>query len=299
MKNQNIILQKLHHCEVSDSFVHPNMKLSNGKNGNGESRLFISCSEKICKEIEKKQYITITFDTDYINKLKPFVSQDSNFRKKNDDRIEKWEKNIKDINNKKILIEIQNGRQDVRRNYIGQRPHRRKKYKTDAEKKNIIKWDTFRKCLVPTKSTLEFIINNDELIVRVLYNENVHRYNKPSGCSFVSLEFFDMFSNINNFEIQHSMNGGEHKERKQNGYFWPVDGYHNCRKHKCCGTQDKPCIWNNYVFEFQGDYWHKDRKMKDLEKKKFYIEKGYKWFEITEKEYTNRKKLIKSIKQNS
>ena len=39
--------------------------------------------------------------------------------------------------------------------------------------------------------------------------------------------------------------------------------------------------------------------MKDLEKKKFYIEKGYKWFEISEKEYTNRKKLIKSIKQNS
>ena len=44
----------LHHCEVSDSFVHPSMKLSNGKNGNGESRLFISGSRNICQEIEKK-----------------------------------------------------------------------------------------------------------------------------------------------------------------------------------------------------------------------------------------------------
>mgnify|MGYP001308619122 FL=1 len=91
------------------------------------------------------------------------------------------------------------------------------------------------------------------------------------------------------------MNKGEHKERKDNGYFWPVDGYHNCEKHKCCGTREKPCIWNNYVFEFQGTYWHKDKKEKDLDKKKFYIKKGYKWFEITEDEWTNRKKTFKSI----
>lgn len=63
---------------------------------------------------------------------------------------------------------------------------------------------------------------------------------------------------------------------------------------KCCGTRDKPCFWNKYVFEFQGDYWHKD-KNKDLAKKEFYIKKGYKWFEITESEYINRKKLFKSI----
>ena len=45
---------KLHHCEVSDSFVHPIMKLSNGKNGNGESRLFLSCYENICEIIQKE-----------------------------------------------------------------------------------------------------------------------------------------------------------------------------------------------------------------------------------------------------
>ena len=170
---------------------------------------------------------------------------------------------------------------------------------TEKEKENIINWDTFRKCLVPTKSTLEFIIDKDEIIVRVLYNKEVQKYNKPSGCSFVSIDFFEKFSQANNIHIQHSMNGTEHKERKENGYFWPVDGYHNCEEHKCCGTEDKPCFWHKYVFEFQGDYWHKDKKYKDLAKKKFYIEKGYKWFEITETEYTNRKKLIKSISQHS
>ena len=59
MENQMMLQQKLHQCEVSDSFVYPNMKLSNGKNGNGESRLFISCSEKICEEIKKQKNIKI------------------------------------------------------------------------------------------------------------------------------------------------------------------------------------------------------------------------------------------------
>ena len=36
---------------------------------------------------------------------------------------------------------------------------------------------------------------------------------------------------------------------------------------------------------------------KDLLKKQFYIEKGYKWFEISEREFTNRKKLLKDINQ--
>lgn len=286
---------KLHHCEVSDSFVHPIMKLSNGKNGNGESRLFVSCSENICEIIQKEKKIKIQFYDNYIDNLEPYVSDETNFRKKDFNRVKTWKKNIKDMEGKKIMIETQNGCEDVRRNYIGQTPHRRKENKTKEEKENIRKWDTFRKSLVPTKTTLEFSIVENELIVYVLYNEEHQKYNKPSGCSFVSLEFLKDFGIINNIEIQYAMNGGEHKERKDNGYFWPVDGYHDCEKHKCSGTRDKPCFWNKYVFEFQGDYWHKDKKNKDLAKKEFYIKKGYKWFEITESEYINRKKLIKSI----
>ena len=297
LEKQKIPSEFHHHCEISDSFVSSNMKLSNGKNGHGESRLFVSNSENICKEIARFKKIKINIPDKYSNKLQPFVSQDANFRKKEDDRVKKWKKNIQHIQNQTILIKKQNGGQDVNRNYIGQSPHRRKKNKTAAEKENIKKWDTFRKCLVPTKTTLKFIIDNDELIVKVLYNEEVHRYNKPSGSSFIADEFFDKFSKANNIEIQHAMNCGEHKERKQNGYFWPVDGYHNCEKHGCSGTKDKPCFWNNYVFEFQGTYWHKDKKDKDLLKKQFYIEKGYKWFEISEREFINRKKLNKNIKR--
>tara|TARA_B100001093_G_C26799645_1_gene1002760 strand:+ start:242 stop:1114 length:873 start_codon:yes stop_codon:yes gene_type:complete len=289
----------LHHCEVSDSFVHPNMKLSNGKNGNGESRLFISYSQEISKIIEEKQQIKIQFHHDYISILEQFVSQDTYFRKNVCKRLEYWKQNIEEISEQTIKIELQNGEKDVHRNYIGQDPHRNKKNKTKEEKENITKWDTLRKSLVPTKTTLKFIIVNSELILHIIYNEGYHKYNKPSGCSFVQIEFLKIFSSANNIEIQHAMNSGEHKERKHNGYFWPVDGYHNCEKHKCCGSSNKPCFWHKYVFEFQGDYWHKEKKDKDLAKKKFYIEKGYKWFEIKEQEFINWKKLIKSIPQNS
>ena len=196
------------------------------------------------------------------------------------------------------MIETQNGSDDVNRNYIGQTPHRRKEKKTKEEMENIKKWDTFRESLVPTKTTLDFCQFDNILILRVLYNKEVKKYNKPSGCSFVSLDFFKIFSLANNIEIQHATNGGEHKERKENGYFSPVDGYHNCEEHQCCGTKDKPCFWNKYVFEFQGDYWHKNKKDKDLAKQECYIKKGYKWFEITEREYTIRKRLIKAINQH-
>lgn len=82
MKNKKMFQHKLHHCEVSDSFVHPNMKLSNGKNGNGESRLFISCSENISETIQKQKKIKIQFDDNYINNLEPYVYDETNFRKK-------------------------------------------------------------------------------------------------------------------------------------------------------------------------------------------------------------------------
>ena len=289
----------LQHVEVSDSFVYPFMKLSGGKDGNGESRLFISNSKDICTLIAKEKKIKICFSNDYIEELESFVSQSENFKKKNKNRLSIWKDNISNMHDETINIETQNGTTDVNRNYVGQTPHRRKKNISQKEKSNIKKWDMFRKCLVPTKTTLVFLLCEDGLILNVLYNHGVHKYNKPAGCSFVSIEFFNQFEKVNNIEIQHAMNGTEHKERKENGYFWPVDGYHNCKKHRCCGTEDKPCVWNNYVFEFQGTYWHKDKKEKDLAKKEFYTEKGYNWYEITEREFTDRKKLIKQINQHS
>ena len=95
-----------------------------------------------------------------------------------------------------------------------------------------------------------------------------------------------------------------------NGYFWPVDGYHNCHLHKCSGDLETPCQYNNNIWEFQGDYFHgntekynKDdtfhgvsyskKQNKDLDKKKFYEEKGYvvniKW----ESKWVEDKKTMK------
>ena len=94
MENQKMFQHKLHHCEVSDSFVHLNMKLSNGKNGNGESRLFVSCSKNICKIIKKEKKIKIQYDDNYIYNLEPYVSDETNFRKKDFNRVITWKKNI-------------------------------------------------------------------------------------------------------------------------------------------------------------------------------------------------------------
>ena len=73
------MLSLLHHCEISDSFVHPNMKLSGGKNGHGEARLFLTNCKDIFEKITKKKKIKILFDKDYINNLESFVSDENNF----------------------------------------------------------------------------------------------------------------------------------------------------------------------------------------------------------------------------
>ena len=286
---------RIHHCEVSDSFVHPNMKLNDGKNGNGEARLFISNSKDICRKIQEKGILKIHFEDNYVDDVEEFVLNEQNFRQNITNRVLKWKDAINEVNNESVIIAGQNGNDDINRNYIGQHPHRKKKDKTIEEKKNIKKWDTFRKSIVPTITTIEFFDGDKELNIVVSFNKRIHKYNKPSGCSFVSIEFFNKFSQANNIEIQHAMNGVEHKERKDNGYFWPVDGYHNCQKHKCSGTEENPCFWNNYVFEFQGTYWHKNKRDKDLKKKEFYLSKGYNWFEINEYEWNCMKRTILKI----
>ena len=129
----------LHHCEISDSFVHPDLKLSNGKNGNGESRLFISNNKNYAKRVVKKTWL-VNFDENYINDINDFLEDDLNFRKEKlhgGKRKIKTLENIKKINGEKIHVQLQNGSKDVNRNYVAQWPHRKKKDKTVEEKKNI------------------------------------------------------------------------------------------------------------------------------------------------------------------
>lgn len=286
----------LHHCEISDSFVHPDLKLSNGKNGNGESRLFISNNKDFAKTLVKKPWL-INFDENYINDINDFLEDDLNFRKEKlhgGKRKIKTLENICKINGEKIYVQLQNGSKDVNRNYVSHWPHRKKKDKTLEEKKNIKMWDLLRKSIIPTKTTFIFKNKCDYIEVYITHNNDLKKYNKIHGCSFAQLEFLDTFARLNNIEIQ-SAKTREFAIRSPNGYFWPVDGFHNCSQHQCCGTKENPCIWNNTVFEFQGDYWHKNKKEKDLNKKRFYESKGYKWFEITESQWNTRKKTIKLI----
>ena len=274
----------IHHCEVSDSWVHPINKLSNGKSGNGEARLFISCGKEYHKKLCEKPW-KIVFHDNYVNDVESFMSNDNNFIKMIDNRMDIMRNNIKNISGEIIIVKPQNGGKDIRRHYVG--------VKHIDDIKNKDKWNLFRKCVAPTLTTLEFYDDNEEYFtVRVVHNKNIKKYNIPHGCSFISLEWLKYMENKENIEIQTAMNGGEHKERKDNGYFSPVDGYHNCEKHKCCGTKENPCKWNQTVFEFQGDYWHKNKHTKDIEKKKKYEEFGYKVIVIWEREFMKIKKTM-------
>ena len=71
-----------HHCEVSDSFVHPDNKLSKGKNGHGESRLFTSSSEELTNKVCKKPW-KITFDPNYKSDIEEFTEGDNFIKKHN------------------------------------------------------------------------------------------------------------------------------------------------------------------------------------------------------------------------
>jgi len=68
-----------------------------------------------------------------------------------------------------------------------------------------------------------------------------------------SIIFFRILSKILNIQIQHSCEIGEYKAITTKRVYY-VDGYHNCLIHKCNGQ--KQCIFNNVIFEFQGDYFH-------------------------------------------
>ena len=63
---------------------------------------------------------------------------------------------------------------------------------------------------------------------------------------------------------------------------------------ECCGTKELPCKWNNTVFEFQGDWWHRNKHEKDEEKKQKYESYGYKVHVIWEHEFIEIKKNMRN-----
>lgn len=287
--------------EVVDSFVYCCMKLSNGKNGHGERRLYTGNDNDVNNFIITKPW-KIVYDPNYLVDFGDYLDNDGNFVKPMENRKERVQKDLEFCNGKLMHIRTQNGTKDVCRYYVG----------PDKTNKETVKiYDTLRKTVVPRQTCIELEEFPEYFVCNVMNNKNLER-KRQWGTSKAAIECFKYKSRILNIEIQTKENGGEFALRNpKNGYFWPVDGYHNCSIHKCSGDKNSPCPYNNHVFEFQGDYFHGNetkysgdttfhhttyskKREKDLEKKHFYESQGHTVHIIWESEWTKEKKELKS-----
>jgi len=288
---------------IVDSYVSPCLKLSHGKNGHGERRLYTGDNNSNNEYISTKPW-QINYPSNYKNEIEPLLDDDEKFSKSCSDRKSIVYNAIDMCDKKLINISPQNGRKDVCRYYSG----------PGKNKENIQLYDTFRRSVPPKLYSLRLLEKEEYFECNIIKNENIDKKQKNKKTSNACVEWLTYMSFTHCIEIQHEHNKGEFQLRNpKNGYFWPVDGYHNCHEHKCSGDLETHCQYNNHIWEFQGDYFHgnpekydKDdtfhdisyekKHNKDLDKKQFYEEKGYtvniKW----ESEWVQDKKIMK--KQN-
>ena len=286
---------------ISDCFVNQNLKLSNGKNGHGERRLYTGDNNNNNEHICKKPWLII-YPGNYKNEIGEFLDNQENFSKSCVDRKTQVYDSIDSCNKKLINISPQNGNTDVKRCYIG--PNKN-------NKENIKLYDTFRFSVIPKLYSLKLIEKEEYFDCNIIKTEIIDKNKKNKKSSNVCIEWLNYLSNTLCIEIQHEHNNGEFQLRNpKNGYFWPVDGYHNCNLHNCLGNLENPCQYNNNIWEFYGDYYHgnplkynkdhtfhgksySEKHHKDLDKKKFYEEKGYKVHIKWESEWVEDKKIMK------
>jgi hypothetical protein len=267
---------------ISDSFVYNLLKLKDGKNGHGERRIYTGGDNSINDYICTKPW-KLSYPDNYLTEITPILTNPLLFTQKCDNRLEIVSEYIQHCNEKFIDVIQQNGKNDGKRCYVGPK-------KTD--KKNINLYDTFRKTLIPKEYSIKLLEEKEYFICNIISNNAIDQV-KSKSSSNVSIEYLNFLSKDLSIEIQHEHNGGEFQLRNpKNGYFWPVDGYHNCNIHKCQGTETTPCQYNKHVWEFQGDYFHGNplkyssadtfhnisydaKHIKDAEKKKYYELCGY------------------------
>jgi hypothetical protein len=279
---------------ISDSFVHSLLKLNDGKNGHGERRIYTGVDSSINEYICKKPW-KFSYPNNYFEEIIPILNNQLLFTKKCVNRAEIVSECLQFCKDNIVYVTPQNGKNDGHRCYIGPK-------KTD--KKNVNLYDKFRKTLIPKEYSFKLIEEEEYFICNVISNNKIDKI-KTILSSKVSIEYLNYVEKELSIEIQHELNGGEFQLRNpKNGYFWPVDGYHNCNIHKCQGTEITPCLYNKHIWEFQGDYFHgnplkysgtfhnityDEKHAKDAEKKKYYEDCGYivmcKW----ESEWANDK----------
>ena len=119
--------------------MSPCLKLSNGKNGHGERRLYTGDNNNTNENICKKPWL-INYSSNYKNEIEEELDSDENFSKSCDDRKTIVYNAIDSCDKKLINISTQNGNKDVKRYYIG--PNKN-------NKENIKLYDTFRCSVIP------------------------------------------------------------------------------------------------------------------------------------------------------
>lgn len=299
-ENKNVLRPFEKIMAISDSFVVSTLKLAGGKNGHGEKRLYMGIINNINEHICAKPWL-LNYPDNYKDEIADILSNDGHFSKECANRKDIVYKSIDTCNNKFLHLSPQNGTEDVRRGYIG----------PGTNDENIKLYDTFRCTVIPKLYSLKLIEKEEYFECNIIKNESIDKKQMHSKASNASVEWLTHLSNTLCIEIQHEHNKGEFQLRNPiNGYFWPVDGYHNCRLHKCSGGLENPCQYNNNIWEFQGDYFHGNplkydqtdtfhgvsylkKHSKDLDKQKFYEDNGFvvniKW----ESEWIENKKNMK------
>jgi hypothetical protein len=289
--------------EISDCFISPYLKLSNGKNGHGERRLYTGDSHEKNEKLTRKPWI-IKYSENYYNEIEPLLNNQEKFAKDCPNRAEIVLKNMTILESKKIYVTSQNGTKDVRRYYIGP---------SKSNKENVKLWDSFRNTIIPKEYYLQLVEFDDYFECEIISKERQSSNNKKkNSVSNTQIEYFKYLEKTLGIEIQGGHNGIEFQLRNpENGYYWPIDGIHVCGNHKCSGDSDLPCSYNKHTWEFQGDYFHgnpklydKDSKfhnitfekkwVKDKKKKEYYEMNGYIVNIVWESEWTDLKKELQS-----
>lgn len=285
---------------ISDSFVVSNLKLAGGKNGHGESRIYMGTMNNINEYICSKPWL-VNYPDNYKDEIADVLSNDGLFSKECSNRKAIVYNSIDTCKGQFLSLYPQNGTEDVKRGYIGPGP--------SCENKKL--YNTLRRTLIPKLYSFKLVETETYFECNIIKTDDIDKKQMHSKASNASVEWLNYESNKLGIEIQHEHNKGEFQLRNPiNGYFWPVDGYHNCKLHKCSGDLENPCQYNNHIWEFQGDYFHGNplkydqtdtfhgisyskKHSKDLAKQKFYEDNGYvvniKW----ESEWVEDKKNMK------
>lgn len=292
---------------IVDSYVKQILKLAGGKNGHGESKLYTGDNNNTNEYICKKPWLII-YPSNYKDEIEEILDDNEKFAKHYADRKSIVYNAIDKCNKKLLYISPQNGDTDVKRYYVGLRDTNVPNINKEENKKL---YDMFRCSVIPKLYSLKLIEKEEYFECNIIKNEIIDKKQKNKKTSNACKEYLTYTSSTLDIEIQHEHNKGEFQLRNPvNGYFWPVDGYHNCNLHKCSGNLENPCQYNNNIWEFQGDYFHgnplkynKDdtfhgisyskKQNKDADKKKFYEEKGYKVNIKWESEWIEDKKKMK------